>query len=224
MHSGETSKKDPNKSLQQLLDRYSLVGGDDNLTIENLRTNNPRDLGQRAGYLYGELTAKGLVHVWADTDKSDYSNAEVLVVDHSFVSAGRHVYNRRTGMHDWYQHTGPYTSIPLENKPDALMLTPYDQVIKGLYGEKREQAHIRYSLTAKALAKFAALSGIYDALHQTKMYRYPAAPRNLEQLYPYAGQAFGPRINVEDMLRAGVKFHPSVAEALRTAPTMTIDD
>lgn len=223
MSTGETSLRNPDQNLQLLLDRYSLVGVADNPTIDDLVPEDPRKQGQRADYLYGELTKKGLVHVWADTEKSDYSNARVLVIDHSFVYAGTHVFNRRTGAHDWTEHAGKYATIPLVNKSDALTVLPYQQAIDGLYGDDLEQAQKRYARTIKALAQFAAISGIYDALHQTRALRYPPAPKNLEQLYPYAGQSFGPRVNTEEMLQAGVKFHPSVAQALRSAPDMTYE-
>lgn len=83
----------PDQNLQTLLGRYSLVGeGDDYFTEYMHSPESPRQLGQRIGYLYGELTSKGLVHVWADPEKSDYANAEVLIIDHSFVSTYTHVY------------------------------------------------------------------------------------------------------------------------------------
>lgn len=225
MSTGETPQRTPDQNLQLLLDRYSLVGRDDQFSLDYLRsTNDPRQIGQRAGYLYGELTAKGLVHVIADPEKSDYANAHVLVIDHSFVTTRSHINNRRTGDYDWQPHTQASASIALASRADSLTLMPYHMAIEGKHGEDLEQAEARYTRTVKMLARFASISGAYDALHQTRAFRYPPAVRNLEQLYPYAGQNFGPRVNVEEMLQAGVAFHPAVELALRTAPKLIADN
>ena len=74
-----------------------------------------------------------------------------------------------------------------------------------------------------ALAKFAIAGSEHDALHQIVATRKPLVHKNLEQLHPYAGRAYGPRVNLQEMITAGVGFHPAVAEALQSAPGMMID-
>lgn len=223
MRQSEPPLQTLDQNLQLILDRYSLVGENAEFDIDRMNGADPRALGQRANYLYGTLTSRGLVHVWADPEKSDYCSAEVLVIDHSFVSAGSHIFNRRNGGRDWAVHTGSYSGLALASNADTLSVMPYELAAEGRTGLALEQAQARYTRVARALTKFATASSVYDALHQTHAFRYPPVHRNVEQLYPYAGQTFGPRINVQEMLEAGIAFHPAVTEALHAAPAMTFD-
>lgn len=224
----EVAQQTLDQNLQIILDRYSLVGTDSNPNAVGIRNADRRymnSLGARKGRLYGELTTCGIALVWADFHKTDYCEADVLIIDSETVVAGSHIYQRSQGRHDWYDHTGPsaYTSISLAGHADSLTTMPYELSVGSKHGKEFERGHAAYMRTAKALAKFAGASDQYDALHQTVASRDPLVPKNLEQLHPYAGQLYGPRVNLQEMIDANVEFHPAVIEALRFVPEMTID-
>lgn len=191
------------------------------IDVSNGNAHNMKNIGPRNGMIYGELTKYGLVHAWADPDKSQYSNAEVLVIDHSFVTSYVHNFNRATGAHDWPDHAGVTFSVPLINDSDPLRLATLNDLIRGKDPQDRERIARSYQRVTRSLATFATMRNQYDALHQTALMKNPSVHENCAQLYPYAGQLIGPRVNVDEMLRAGVPFHPAVAEALAIAPEMT---
>lgn len=216
------------QNLQTILDRYSMMGEDYDPTridVTNADGRYMHSLGPRKGRLYGELTSYGLALVWADADTTQYSRADVLVIDDSFAIAGSHIYNRQTGEHDWHKHTGSgaYTSISLASHADVLTTMPLLLATASISGARLEKIQTLYERTAMALAKFAIAGSEHDALHQIVATRKPLVHKNLEQLYPYAGRAYGPRVNLQEMITAGVEFHPAVAEALQSAPGMMID-
>lgn len=220
----ETTLRSPDQNLQMLIDRYSLVGCDNDPTVEDIEKKETGvSVGPRQGHVFGELTRHGLVHVWADPDKSEYCNAQVLIVDHSFVATYAHIYNRRKQTHDWTEHTGITYSVPLVNDKESMKLATLNQLTSGKYEDERERAEKNYARVTRALAQFVTVKGHYDALHQAVALRNPAVHENMAQLFPYAGELVGPRVNIEEMAQAGVSFHPAVAEALQSVPDMIVE-
>lgn len=219
--------KPHNQDLQTLIERYALNGDAyQPLSIDVMNGNprNMRDIGPRKDKVYGELTKYGLVHVWADPDKSQYSNAEVLVINHSFAATYAHNYNRVTGAYDWPEHSGVTYSVPLVRNSDPAQLEPLNSLLSDKTQEDRDRIAKSYHRVTRALAAFASIAGRYDALHQTELLKNPEVHENCAQLYPYAGHLIGPRINVGEMIRAGVPFHAGVAEAMAiTSQMMTTE-
>ena len=215
------------RDLQTILHRYSLVGEDSDPTamdISNFDRRYSESLAARKDHLYGELTSHGLVLVWANAEKSQYCTADVLIIDSDSVMATTHVYNRRTGDYDWCDYTGVPTGIPLDGQADTLVTLPYDQVVPRGHSKRHERIHASYMRAACMVAKMAIARSENDALHQAVAHKSEQVPENLWQLYPYAGDFYGPRVNLEEMIHADVPFHPAVARALRLVPGMTVDD
>lgn len=220
----ETTLRTPDQNLQLLLDRYSLVGFDHEPTAEDIqKMEASASVGPRQGHVFGELTKYGLVHVWADPDKSEFSNAQVLVIDHSFVTTYAHIYNRRKKVCDWTDTTGVTYSVPIVNREDSVRLIDFSEWTSGKYNDERDRAETNYSRVTRALAQFATVKPHYDALHQAVALRNPDVHENMAQLFPYAGELIGPRVNIEEMARAGVHFHPAVAAALKSVPDMVTE-
>jgi len=215
------------RNLQTILHRYSLVGEDSDpaaMDISNFDRRYGESLAARKDRLYGELTSHGLVLVWASADKSQYCTADVLVIDSSSLITESHVYNQHTGDYDWYDYTGVPTGIPLNGQADTLVTLPYDQVVPRGHTKRHARIRASYMRTAHVVKKMAAAGSENDALHQIVAHRNEQVHENLQQLYPYAGEPYGPRVNLEEMIHADVPFHPAVAKALRLVPGMTVDD
>lgn len=219
MKPSEPKQRTADQNLQLLIDRYSLVGSNDTFYVEDMtNTDNADEKGQRAEHVYGILTKGGLVHVIADVEKSDSCIVETLVINHSFVTHSLYTYNRRY-RDDCNNHTIEHSSIPVENQHDSITLVTYHREIEGKDDDEIERIVLRRSRTTQALARFASISNIHDALHQTRTYRYPANTNN-----PYAEHLYGPRINLQEMYDAGIISTPAITEALARAPKFVIDD
>jgi hypothetical protein len=219
--------KQHNQDLQTLIERYSLNAESYKPLVIDATNGNVRNMknkGPREGKIYGELTKYGLVHVWSDPDKSQYANAEVLIINHSFVATWAHNYNRVTGQYDWSDTAGITYSVPLVRDNDPIQLEPLQSWTSGRSDEDRARLVKTYHRVSRALASFANLGSQYDALHQTDAIRNPEVHDNMAQLYPYAGHFVGPRINVGEMMRVGVPFHGGVEEAMSITSTMMANE
>lgn len=220
MKPSEPKQRTADQNLQLLIDRYSLVGSNDTFYVEDMtNTDNADEKGQRAEHVYGILTKGGLVHVIADVEKSDSCIVETLIINHSFVTHSLYTYNRRYRAGHSNNHTVEHSSIPIENQHDTIALVTYHREIEGKDDDEIEQIVLRRSRTTRALARFASISNIHDALHQTRAFRYPADSNN-----PYAEHVYGPRINLQEMHDAGIVSTPAITEALAHAPKFVIDD
>lgn len=221
MQPSESKQRTANQNLQLLIDRFSLVGANDTFYVDDMNnTDSPNERGQRAEHVYGILTKRGLVHAIADIEKSDSCIVETLVINHSFVMHSLYTYNRRRHHDDHTDnHTVEHSSIPVENQHDSIALVTYHREIEGKDDDEIERIVLRRSRTTQALARFASISNIHDALHQTRTFRYPANTNN-----PYAEHLYGPRINLQEMYDAGIVSTPAITEALAHAPKFVIDD
>lgn len=215
------------EDIQTLIDRYTLNNGIYQprvYDISNATTQNMKSVGPRAGKAYGELTKYGLVHVRSDPDKSQYCNAEVMIIGKNNVTTYAHTYNRATGEYDWSEHAGLTYSVPLIPDTYPPRLEPLETLLGKRFREDKDRMIKTYQRVTRAVGAFANLGTQYDALHQTVIMRNPEVPENMAPLHPYAGHFIGPRVNVYDMKRAGVPFHDAVHEALSIAPKMTIEN
>ena len=220
MKPSESKQRTADQNLQLLVDRYSLVGPNDTFYVEDMKnTDNADERGQRAEHVYGILTKRGLVHVIADIEKSDSCIVEILIINHSFVTHSLYTYNRRNHDQDSANHTVEHSSIPLDNRQDNIMLVAYHREIEGKDDDEIERIVLRRSRTTAALARFASISNIHDALHQTRAFRYPANTDN-----QYSDHLYGPRVNLREMYDAGIVSTPAIKEALSQAPKFVIDD
>ncbi len=216
----QTERRTPTENLQLLIDRYSLSGTDFEPTVQGIANADARymgSIGPRRDYLYGELTKRGLVHVWANHGKSQFARAEVLVVDNSFVNVYHHELNRHNDAikrYDWSEDAGRSFSVPLHGRGDELRVETLSEILSGKTGDQIDYARDRYERVARALARFAEYPSSNDALHQLAVWRTASEHPNLSPLFPYAGQTYGPRVNLEEMREAGVHFHESVVLAL----------
>lgn len=215
------------EDIRTLIDRYTLNDGIYKprvYDVSNATARNMKNIGPRAGKAYGELTKYGLTHVRSDPDKSQYCNAEVLIIGKSNVTTYAHTYNRATGEYDWSEHAGLTYSIPLIPDVYPPRLETLEVLRNQRFREDRDRITKSYQRVARAIGAFANLGSQYDAIHQTTIMRNPEVPENLAPLHPYAGHFIGPRVNVYDMKRAGVPFHDAVTEALSMAPEMTSEN
>lgn len=217
----------PDDYLQMLLDRYSMVGEEADpkvLGIANANARYASGIGPRLGKLYGELTRSGLVHAWADTDRTDYARAHTLVLTNSFLTVNNHIYNRHPSAevkYNWTEEAGRASSVPVYFDGDDLKLATYNEVVSGKYGEELESAQRGYSRVVRELAKCCDMDRKFDALHQAVAYRYPSDEREVIHK-AYAGEPVGPRVNMEEMIRAGVPLGAPVIEALSMVPPIRI--
>jgi hypothetical protein len=191
--------------------------------ISNAEARQMTSVGSRRDRIYGELTSHGLVHIWADTEKTDNCFAHILVIGKWSVAAQSHTYNRRAQMYNQGREAGKTFEVPLIDNSDPIEMMTHEQMYDSGLTMDLDEAKKVHGRVERTLAKFATIGREYDALHQTVARRYPLVHQNLEQLYPYAGHIFGPRINLMEMYRAGVPFHLGVEEAIKLAPEMAID-
>lgn len=223
---GETTLRSPDESLQTLIDRYSLVGEDSDLNalvMANAQARYAGELGARQGNLYGELIKGALVHIWADKDKNRHAHAHVLQITNSFVTVTSHIYDRSPDaeiQYNWTDNTGISYSVPLETSGDSLKLVTHREVVYGKFGIDLEYAEQRYSRVAKALAHFAGSKRVNDALHQSVARRDLDVSEAEVLNNPYAGDPTGPRVNLEEMIRAGVPVGEAVKDALTMVPPL----
>ena len=146
--------KQHNQDLQALIERYALndhAYQPLSIDVMNGNVRNMKEAGPRQAKTYGELTKHGLVHVWADPDKSQYSNAEVLVIDHSFAATYAHNYNRVTGAYDWSECSGLTYSVPLVSSSDLAQLVPLNNLLNDKSQEDRERIMKSYQRHPKLI-------------------------------------------------------------------------
>lgn len=213
----------PDKNLQLLIERYALVSEEYtplSIDVSNAPALDMTESGPRNGKIYGELTSAGLVHVWADSEKSQYANAEVLIINNAYVTTYAHGYNRSSGAYDWADYHGVTYKVPIIRDSDPIQIENIGALWMGRHNEDRDRITTTFNRVARALGAFANLTSRHDALHQTIEHIRPPVPDAMSDLDPYAGQSYGPRVNIQEMMSAGVQFHPSVAEALRIVPEM----
>lgn len=219
--------RNPDENLQMLLDRYSMMGpGSDpaGIDIRNANTRYMSTFSPRSGYLYGELSRHGLAHAWASANKEQHAIVETLVIDRSHVTVCKHTYDRRSGDRDRSDEAGIAYSVPIVHDEATMHLLTQEQLTAGKNDKDRERIERSYARVSQTLAHLAIADRKNDGLHQLVMQRYPQEHENLAQLYPYAGEAYGPRVNLEEMIEAGIAMHPAVLEALHTLPKMSASE
>jgi hypothetical protein len=153
-------------------------------------------------------TSRGLVAIKADEWLSSVVAATVLVISRETIEAASYCMGPNSKSKD-----GPYPCNTGDGQYEIGGLS-FDWRARMNYdshlSEEEERLRASHGHVTRMLNQVTNTGSAYDAIH--------SGNRTLANsgVLPYAGMDYGPRINLDRMVDAGVDFHPAVLEALES--------